>query len=276
MAESLCGNCEAELPAGIHLCHDCTCRLETDLGHVADVWATLQTTIERRDVGGPNVGSAGGGTASKEPVNLEALDRGFTLEAVLTGWAALIPAMRPARNNPHIVAAWMLQAAQIQHIRASEWAADLLEELREAIRGCRQITDRAAERIDLGPCPRLCTGKVRAIVGAQWGRCTDCGEQTDATLQQQWMISEAWHVAAPLPHIIRALRTLQVFVKPKDAENWASRRKLVACIHDDGTKTYQLKQVYHVHQAMAAKREAALARKAARELAASCPNSLAA
>lgn len=78
------------------------------------------------------------------------------------------------------------------------------------------------------------------------------------------MISEVWHVTAPLPQILRALHSLQVFVAPKDAENWASRRKLIACIADNGAKTYQLKQVYTVHQSMTAKRDTTKKRAAAR------------
>lgn len=263
MAGSLCGNCEAVLAAGVRLCHDCTCILEHHLEQVVDVWATLQTTLERRDVGAASVG-LGGGAAAVEPLNLDAHDLGFTLQAILNGWAQLIPAMRPANPQPHIVATWMRQPAQIQHMRTTDWAADLIQELEESLNDCREATDRSLERIDLGPCPTLCLGKVRAIAGARWGRCTDCREQFDTAQQHQWMISEAWHVTAPLPHIIRALRTLHIFVKAKDAENWVARRKLIACITDDGAKTYQLKQVFTVHQTMVAKREAAEARKLAR------------
>lgn len=263
MVGSECSNCEAELSAGIRLCHDCTCILEHHLGQVVDVWATLQTTLERRDVGAPSVG-LGGGAAAVEPLNLEAYDLGFTLQSILTGWAQHVPTMRPTRSEPHIIATWMLHPTQIQHIRAGDWAADLIQELEESLNDCREATDRSLERISLGHHSTDCDGKVRAIAGARWGRCTECREQFKASEQHQWMISEAWHVTAPLPHIIRALRTLQIFVTPKDAENWVARRKLIACVNEDGDKTYQLKQVYSVHQTMAAKREAAATRAAER------------
>lgn len=252
---SECSNCEAELSAGIQLCHDCTCLLERLLEQVVDVWATLQTTLERRDVGAASVG-LGGGSAAVEPLNLEAHDLGYTLQSILTGWSSHIPAMRPASTQPHIVATWMRHPAQITLIRGMGWGADLIGELEESLSDCREATDRSLERISLGHHSTDCAGKVRAIAGARWGRCTECREQFHTQQQHQWMISEAWHVTAPLPHIIRALRTLHVFVSPKDAENWAARRKLISCIDDTGTKTYQLKQVYDVHQVMAAKREA--------------------
>lgn len=259
----MCGNCEAELPAAIRLCHDCTCVLEYHLEQVVDVWATLQTTLERRDVGAASVG-LGGGAAAVEPLNLDAFDLGFTLQTVLNGWAQLIPAMRPISVEPHIVATWMRQPQQVALIRATDWAPDLIGELEESLNGCREATDRSLERIDLGHHSTECDGKVRAIAGARWGRCTECREEFNTQQQHQWMISEAWHVTAPLPHIIRALRTLHIFVKPKDAENWVARRKLIACVTDDGAKTYQLKQVFTVHQTMVAKREAAEARRAAK------------
>lgn len=263
MADSLCGNCEAKLTAGLQLCHDCTCVLEYHLEQVVDVWATLQTTLERRDVGAASVG-LGGGAAAVEPLNLEAHDLGLTLQSILNGWAQQIPAMRPASAQPHIVATWMRQPKQITLIRAADWAADLISELEESLNDCREATDRSLERISLGHHSTDCDGKVRAIAGARYGRCTECRERYNVSEQHQWMISEAWHVTAPLPHIIRALRTLHIFVKPKDAENWVARRKLIACITDDGNKTYQLKQVYATHMAMVAKREAAEARKAAK------------
>lgn len=245
------------------LCHDCTTVLECHLGQVVDVWATLQTTLERRDVGAASVG-LGGGAAAVEPLNLDAHDLGFTLQTILNGWAQHIPAMRPASAQPHIVATWMRQPAQIAHIRAGDWAADLIAELEDSLNDCREATDRSLERIDLGHHSTDCDGKVRAIAGARYGRCTECRERFNTQQQHQWMISEAWHVTAPLPHIIRALRTLHVFVKAKDAENWVARRKLIACVTDEGAKTYQLKQVFSVHQAMVAKREEAEARKAER------------
>lgn len=262
-----CSNCEAALVAPWQLCHECTCLLERLLEQVVDVWATLQTTLERRDVGAASVG-LGGGSAAVEPLNLEAHDLGYTLQSILTGWASHIPAMRPASTQPHIVATWMRQPAQITLIRGMDWGADLIGELEESLNDCREATDRSLERISLGHHSTDCPGKVRAVAGARWGRCTECREQFHTQQQHQWMISEAWHVTAPLPHIIRALRTLHVFVKPKDAENWVRRRKLIACVDDAGAKTYQLKQVFTVHQAMVAKREAAETRKAERRQAA--------
>lgn len=130
--------------------------------------------------------------------------------------------------------------------------------------GLTRAADDSQERVDPGPCLDGCDGKVRAIAGARWGRCTECRERFEAAMQKQWMISEAWHVTAPLPQVVRALHALQIYVTPKDAENWASHRKLIACIADDGTKTYQLKQVHAVHQAMEAKRAATKERAAAR------------
>ncbi|GAA5229251.1 hypothetical protein GCM10025779_00640 [Arthrobacter cryoconiti] len=242
------------LASGIRLCHDCTTTLEYHLEQTVDVWANLQITLERRDVGAASVG-LGGAASAVEPLNLDAHDIGYTLQTILTGWAQHIPAMRPASTQPHILATWMRQPAQIKLIRGMDWAADLIGELEESLNKCREATDRSLERISLGHHSTECPGKVRAIAGARWGRCTECRERFEAATQHQWMISEAWHVTAPLPHIIRALRTLHVFVKPKDAENWAARHKLISCISDDGAKTYQLKQVYDVHQTMVAKRE---------------------
>lgn len=268
MLESTCGICEAELPAGLHLCHDDTTRLEELLDNVPHVWAELMVTIERRDAGADALGTSGP-TGSAAPLNLDALDSGQTLQIILTGWASQLSGLHPTRNHDGLLhirtAAWLRQ--NINQVRRHDWAADLLSELAESLTECQRATDRAADKISLGACRGqgitggLCPDMLTAISGAHTARCRTCGTIWNVKERQAWMISEAWHITAPLPQIIRALRTLKVYIKPKDAENWVARGKLIACIDEAGQKTYQLRQAHQVHLRMKAKREATEARK---------------
>lgn len=266
MSRTPCSGCGAELANGWYLCHEDTLDLEFQLRRVFPVYGNVLATLQRRDVGTKALGSNGGKASSVEPVNLSVLDHVMTLQSVLTGWAAQIPTARPTSREPHHIAAWMLQPAIVSLIRRQTWAYDLALELADALHPLALAADHSQERVDIGPCPHGCGGNLKAIAGAKWATCTECQERFDTAEQKQWMISEAWHVTAPLPQIVRALHALQVYVTQKNADNWASRRKLIACIADDGTKTYQLKQVYAVHTAMVAKQEATKARAAARKL----------
>lgn len=262
-------DCDVDLTAGLTLCHQHTTWLEDDLKAVPGVWAELRVTAERRDAGADSLGTSGP-TGSKPPANLDALDRGQTLRVILTGWASHLPGLRPTKDNdgflPVRMSTWLLR--ETQRIRTMDWAGDLQRELREAITDARKATDRAADRISLGQCSDECPGTMTAIAGASTARCRECGTTAAVNDRQAWLITEAWHVAAPLPHIIRALRTLHIFIKPKDAKNWVARGKLIACVDDDGAKTYQLRQAHAVHTAMAAKRAAAKERAEARNQAA--------
>lgn len=268
-------DCDVDLSAGLTLCHQHTTWLETDLKAVPDVWADLRVTAERRDAGADSLGTSGP-TGSKPPANLDALDRRQTLRVILTGWASQLPGLRPTKDNdgflPVRMSTWLLH--QVQEIRTMDWAGDLQRELREAITNARKATDRSADRISLGQCGRPteelepCEGQLTAIAGATNARCRSCGAVANVHDQQAWLISEAWHVAAPLPHIIRALRTMQIYISPKDAENWVARGKLIACVAEDGSKTYQLRQAHAVHTVMAAKRAATKERAEARKQAA--------
>lgn len=151
-------------------------------------------------------------------------------------------------------------------IRWQTWAYHFALEIADALHPIAMAADHSQERVDPVPCPDYCGGTLRAIAGAKWATCTECRKRFDTAEQNQWMNSEAWNVTAPLPQIVRALHSMQVFSAPKDAKNWASRRKLFAGIADDGTKTYQLKQRPAVHQAIVAKRARTKAAAADRKL----------
>lgn len=241
---------------GVTLCNGCVTNLEKALEAVAGVWVDIQVSGRRLDVGAPSVGSSGGHAGSLEPANLDALDKAQTLRVRLGGWASLLPTLHPF-GEPPVIAGWLL--TQIPEIRKQPWAGDLLRELQESLQECRLATDRAAERITLGQCwntleDQQCTATVTAINGATTARCRACGHTTSVRERQQWLLTEAWHAAAPLPVILRALRIVGTDVKPKDAENWVSRGKVIACVDENGSKTYQLNAMRRVHEQMQAKR----------------------
>lgn len=214
---------------GITLCTRCTIDLERDLRDVPDVWADIQTTAARLDVGAGTVGSSGH-SAPSEPVNLDALDKAQTLRVVLGGWASHLPQLHPA-GNPVKTALWL--AAKSGEIRRQEWAGDFKRELSDALNACRWATDRSAERMSLGPCLDIgCPGIMTAIVGARTARCKLCTTTGDVRAMQQWIIAEAWHVVAFLPDIVRWLdRSGHAKVNLNKANVWVHRGKLdpVAC-----------------------------------------------
>lgn len=228
--------CEKPLANGITLCHEHTTQLEEALREVPASWQNIYVSACKLDVGAGSVGGMGGEASGSEPANLDALDKAQTLEVVLRGWAGHLSVVSPRFTTPQIATRLF---AQLPWIRRQDWAGDLLQELRDALNACNYATDRAADRISLGPCgapvnggASECTGTITAISGATTARCRDCGGTISVHERQAWAISEAWHVRAFLPDIVRWLaRSGHARIDVEKAKKWVQRGKLqpVAC-----------------------------------------------
>lgn len=229
---SVCTACDKPLPDGMTLCYDDASDLRADLEAVPGVWEDIQTTGARLDVGAASVGSSGH-KAPRAAANLDALDKAQTLRVVLGGWVNHLPRLHPA-GDPVKTAAWLI--TQMDTICKQGWAADLKQELRDALNACRWATDRAAERVNLGPCWN-CDGTITAIQGATMARCRACKMTYESKAVQQWMISEAWHVWTFLPDIVRALaQSGYAKINAQKAKNWVHSGKLAADRCDVATR----------------------------------------
>lgn len=219
-----CGACTGE--TNVKLCHNHTTDLETQLAHVDDVVDCIRTTIERRDVGGPSIGR-GGPSGSRPPINLDALEKYEQLRAVITGWAASLQGRTfYALVKTEEAASYLY--SNIPTIRTTEWAYELLDELTDAMTQARAATDRALDRISLGPCTD-CGDTVTAITGATLGRCRTCGARVDVREHQRILIVSSWHIQAPLPSILRALKQSgHLNIPQKRVEHWVQRGTLLS------------------------------------------------
>lgn len=193
-----CGVCE-EQPDGIHLCPGCRDKLTDNLRRVESTVEAIWTAAARQNVGAGSVGTSGH-SAPADPTNSRAYDAGRTLNTILTGWARAL-----GHTQPHAIKAANVLLTHIREVREQDWAPVLHQELAEALTDCDRATDRAAPRISLGRCGE-CPGEVIAIEGEPFGYCRACDMPRNVKSHQQYMISEAWHVRAPLPQILRALK----------------------------------------------------------------------
>ncbi|UKA69568.1 hypothetical protein [Arthrobacter sp. FW306-06-A] len=209
------------------LCAACTDHLERDLAEVDTTVEDLWTSIARQDVGAGSVGSTGHATAS-EPLNLHAMETGRTLSTILTGWCDVL-----GHTVREPVPASSVLLAQIREVRQQDWAPVLAQELREALNDCRRAMDRAAERVHIGTCGNVfedatCTDSITAIQGQTHGRCRTCGHEVDIAEYRATRIADAWHVKAPLPRILRALKQGKHATLPMSrVEWWIKKGKLV-------------------------------------------------
>lgn len=252
MSTTNCVHCEAELATGWYLCHQGSTRLEKILARTIDTWATVQTTLERRDVGAPSNGGNGGHSGSIEPCNLDVVDKAFTLELVLNGWAGLIPAMRPVNREPHMLTAWMLSPEVFQLIRQQDWAMDLMTELGDALQPLIRAVDRAAPKSFAGMCPTklevgaTCSKPLYTRPGEPIVTCRTCNAEWDATLWRSEAIQAAGHTngtPAQLSRMISNPVTGEA-LPASTIRSWIRRRHLTPIsLNNKGEPVYQVRKV---------------------------------
>jgi hypothetical protein len=232
---------------GITLCHRCTTQLELNLRDVADVWANLQVTAARLDVGAGSNGTSGHSQPAL-PCNFDAIDDSDQLEAVLRGWASQLSVVSP-HFNPRQIAERLLN--QVKWIRQAAWAGDLAQELREALNKARRTTDRGAERVFAGMCPTEieeieCGAAVYTMPGALIARCRKCRSEWDVT---EWrvraMFAAGLHQGTPaeLSRMISDPVTGEALPQAR-IRQWVRRRKLTPIgVNAKGAPVYQVRKV---------------------------------
>lgn len=217
---------------GVTLCGRCADDLARDLRAVAGVWADIRISAEKRDVGAGTVGSSGH-KAPQEVANLDAVEHGDQLRAVLNGWASELMGS-PVRTRPPSAAALLLKS--LAEVRRREWAGDLKDELSAALRQCRAATDRHPETIALGACWDCDTGTMTALAGETRAHCGECGAVGDAKDRQRWMIMTATNATAHLSVVLSWLKMSgHAKIRQTTADTWVKRGRLDAAGFDPET-----------------------------------------
>lgn len=225
-----CGICTASIPDEYTLCWDHTAAIQKNLAELDSTIIELRTTMARQDVGTSSLGS--GSTTAQPAVNLDALDAYEQLREVVIGWSVALQGrafywlVRTEEAGSYLLTNLDLVARQ-------DWAPDLASELADAVRRAVQVTDRAADKISLGRCQTIISGErcpdtVTAIQGQTHGRCRTCGATVDILEYQSQLLADAWHVQAPLPKILRALKQGNHATLPKSRVEWWIKKGTLA------------------------------------------------
>lgn len=238
-----CGACTGE--TNIKLCPGCRDQLTDDLREVESMVGALWASVARMDVGNGSVGKSGHSTPG-DPTNGRAYDTGRTLNVILTGWASAL-----GHTQPHAVKAAATLLNNIGEVRTQDWAADLKQELHDALADCRAAMDRRAPRIFAGICPgedngAECGTPVYTPQGKTQAKCRTCNTVWDTDEWRARALEAAGYhtgTAAELSRILSDPVKMIAFPQNKISV-WVNRKKLSPIgYRADGRAVYQVRKV---------------------------------
>ncbi|EMQ98356.1 hypothetical protein [Paeniglutamicibacter gangotriensis] len=241
-----CTHCEADLPAGLTLCNTGADDLRRILSRVRSTLNTAGGTLTNTAVAPAPIGGGGGGQeAPGLPYSVDMSDRVRDYQEAIRYWAGMIGEAQGKPAPVDTIAAGMFLRAHIGLIRGNEHANTILQELRAAERSVINAADRQAPKLLLGECGApvweehtivRCAGQIIGREGDDQAKCDTCRSTHSARERIEAKISRAWHVLAPLPQIIRALKAYGIHIRYDTAKKWVTRGKL-APVCDLRTRT---------------------------------------
>lgn len=241
-----CTHCEAELPEGLTLCNTGADDLRRILSRVRDTLNTAGGTLTNTAVAPAPIG--GGGSSAEAPGLPYSVDMSGHVAAyqeTIRYWAKMIGEAQGKPAPVDTITAAMFLRAHLGLIRGNEHANTILQELRAAERSVINAADRQAPKLLLGECGTLqwaghkiepCAGQIIGREGDDQARCDTCRSTHSARERIEAKISRAWHVVAPLPQVIRALKAYGIHIRYDTAKKWVTRGKL-APVCDLRTRT---------------------------------------
>lgn len=234
-----CTHCAAPTADGIYLDDPCEQALWDLLGQIPDTLADAADTVARLD--GRTNATRHTTTTTSAPVNLEAVARVDALQHTITDYCGRLHAAIPAAG----VASADYLRRRLPDLIRQPWAGEALDQIATAHRRLVAAVDRPPEIRTFGPCQEDgCPGKIRATAGHPIARCRVCGAQYETGELMGNAVSNAWHHAAPLAAVVRALRAVGVDVHERTVRTWAERGHLgTPAATRDGRPLYTMGQV---------------------------------
>jgi len=191
---------------GYYLCPHCTHALVADLRRVDELADQLDATISRQTRTATGVGVTSRPSERPLPVDLTAAEIRADLVNVLTTWARDV-ADRTGTTAANVAAMPTAAAFLLAHestLRTHPAAAELHDEITDAIHRAWRAVDRPAERRFVGPCDE-CGADMYARPHAAEHTCRDCGARYDADERRAWLLEQARDRIETASTIARAL-----------------------------------------------------------------------
>lgn len=241
-----CTHCPKPLPEGLRLCNEGADDLRRILGRVRDTLNTAGGTLTNTAAAPEPIGGGGGGQeAPGLPYSHDMSKRVGEYQDAIRRWCTLLANHYGGTAPRDTIMAARFMFDRIGIIRGDEAAGDLLSEIRAAERSVINAADRQAPKLLLGECGApvwqdytivRCAGQIIGREGDDQAKCDTCRAPHSARERITEKISRAWHIIAPLPQVIRALKAYGIHIRYDTAKKWVTRGKL-APVCDLRTRT---------------------------------------
>lgn len=225
---------------GAYVCDGCVKELEAAFYEVP--WLDDELTITMtKQRGAPTEGSAKSAEKSL-PWNEAAAEVRHTMRNILVSWVRLAdeenwqgrPDWYP-QDTWTSMSRWLLHVTP--HVRFNELAGEMVREIVEAVRHCRDIIDRKPDREYAGPC--TCGRDLYRLPGEGWVRCRHCGEQTDTEALREQMREAVYGRHVTAREGAGLLCKFDLPTKQGTIDKWRERKLLIDRGHDGkGARLY--------------------------------------
>jgi hypothetical protein len=226
-----CETCARPISDGATFCVNCAHQLDAAIADISAyhglAW-DLQITTTRQ----ARIGSREGARSTETPIAYDqrASDTSTHLKIVLASWARLIAeetgAEPPTDDLPRI-AAWL--RPRIGWLRHHPAGAEAHNEILDAVRDARRVTDRPAERLYAGPCD--CGEDLYARLDAAYVTCASPAHEQEIVWpvdeRRRWLLASAEDVLASTTEISRALTRYAQTLTPSAIRGYVARGRLV-------------------------------------------------
>jgi hypothetical protein len=241
--DELCGR---QIRDAAHLCSNCTGLLERMLAEVPSLAEDLEMTRARQSRTGGR--SIGGGHSSERPLpwSEHAAEAAGLLRSTLVSWAQVVVEERGVavpRDTLRGVSSFLLR--HLEWLRHHPDAAELVDEVRFAVRQARQAVDRAPDRwyagrcghVDLeaqveaivmsGPAPVPCAEELYVREGADTVQCRTCSTEHDVERRRAALSRRVEDQLASARELTTAVSNLARPISMNTIRSWVKRKRLV-------------------------------------------------
>lgn len=212
---------------GAWLCGECVRTLSARLGHVPSLVEELEVTVTRQDKLTANRTGAAG---HDKPLafNERASAARLHLRDILGLWCRDVAdhggLTLPSDATDVTVAAALWLTQHPGAVRHHPAAAELFEEVSEAVRLAFAAIDRPPDALFAGRCE--CGGLLYAWPGREWVPCRACGLEYHAQDRRDWMLVQLANHEGTAAEVSLVLAAVGVRVSRNTITKWASRAKL--------------------------------------------------